>query len=337
MKKRFNFYNLNKKVTALAPLDGYTDCAFREIVKEYGNPDLVFTEFVNVKGILMNPSRVIDTLRYTEFQRPIIAQIFGSDPVSFNKAAILLCMLGFDGVNLNMGCPAKKVASRGAGAALIQSPKLAYKIIEATRKGIRDYQNGKRLSRFESILEDKKRRWNVIEKLRREITLSVKTRIGFSKNNILKWIENLTEADFIIIHGRTFKQKYSGDVNLEAIKQAVSKVTIPIIGNGNITSYNKAVEMFEKTGCAGIMIGRGALGRPWVFKREDSVCSDFEKVKKIIIKHGTLFSKIEGEGKFYEFRKHLSRYLSGFRGAKKLRVKGMKVENLSDLICLFKD
>jgi tRNA-dihydrouridine synthase len=130
-----------KQILALAPMDGYTDCAFREIVKKYGNPDLVFTEFVSVQGLIRATDKLIDILRYTESQRPIVAQLFGKEPEYYYLAAMLVCKLGFDGVDINMGCPAKNIAGKGGGAALIREPELASKIVRAVKKAVADYKN----------------------------------------------------------------------------------------------------------------------------------------------------------------------------------------------------
>jgi tRNA-dihydrouridine synthase B len=361
---------------ALAPIDGYTDCAFREIVKKYGNPDLMFTEFVNVQGLIQAPERLIDTLRYTEFQRPIIAQLFGKEPEYFYKAALVVCHLGFDGIDINMGCPAKNIASKGGGAALIKKPKLALKIIGAVKKAVKDYKgdqidqadqadlNGKyRIDRVDQVNKDyradldklvkeKVKEWKVRVRLDHKITVSVKTRTGYDKDITEEWIKILAKAkpDFITLHARTFKQGYKGSADWGAVERAVKSTKISLIGNGDIKNVKDAQNKVKQAGCFGAMIGRGALGKPWVFKKGfkagaiEPTFSEF--IKKVALEHARLhvgfksglrFHSVRGDLnqhprlKFYEFRKHLMAYFRGFKGAKELRKKVATVNCLEEL------
>lgn len=348
MSNKSTSVNFKKQILALAPLDGYTDCAFREVVKKYGNPDFMFTEFVNCQGLIKAPEKLIDTLRYTEFQRPIIAQLFGKEPEYFYKASLLICQLGYDGIDINMGCPAKNVASKGGGAALIKNPRLALEIIKAVQKARSDYKNDRngRNDRIErndlreliSIVKRKVREWEVKVRRNRRITVSVKTRIGYDKDITEEWMETLSKAkvDFISLHARTFKQGFKGSADWDAIKRAVEITKKPIIGNGDVKSYNDCQRMIKQTGCFGVMIGRGAIGRPWIFNKSKVITHnskrELEFIKKVALEHARLYVKFKGEKKFYEMRKHLMAYFTGFKGAKALRKQVATVNKLKELV-----
>ncbi|MBU0975797.1 MAG: tRNA-dihydrouridine synthase family protein [Patescibacteria group bacterium] len=370
-----NLLKNKKQILALAPMDGYTDCAFREIVKKYGNPDLLFTEFVNAQGLIRATDKLVDILRYTEIQRPIAAQLFGREPEYFYQAALVVCKLGFDGIDINMGCPAKNIAGKGGGAALIREPELALDIIKAVKQAVADYRE--RLSDqndLVDLIEKKKKEWNIKEDQSREITISIKTRTGYDEDITEEWIETLNKVkpDFISLHARTFKQAYKGEADWGAIKRAVKVSKVPIIGNGDVKSFADAQKMFKQTGCSGVMIGRGAVGKPSVFRVEEKVgfksgdiepavifnnsnvsakgaclrrqgpCQEAGKpasgwktqiseAGKIVLEHAKLYVEYKGEKRFYEMRKHLMSYFSGFEGAKKMRVKMSKVNGLKDV------
>lgn len=322
-------------ILTLAPLDGYTDCAFREIIKKHGKPDLVFTEFVNCQGLIRAFERLIETLRYTEFQRPIIAQLFGKDPEYFYKASLVVCHLGFDGIDINMGCPAKNIANKGGGAALIQKPKLALEIIKAVKKARSAYTNDRDdlddLHDLIDMVNKKIDEWKIKVRKKRKITVSIKTRAGYEKDITENWIKTLTKAkpDFITLHARTFRQGFKGKADWQAIKQAVKSSNIPIIGNGDVTSYKDCQTMIKQTGCTGVMIGRAAIGKPWIFKPKATY--RLQQIKKIALEHARLYVKFKGERKFYEMRKHLMAYFRGFRNVKVLR---KKISSVNDIVKL---
>lgn len=329
---KFLYSTDNKPVLALAPMDGFTDCAFREIVKKYGKPDLVFTEFVNCQGLIRATDKLINILRYTEFQRPIIAQLFGRDPDYFYKASLIICKLGFDGVDINMGCPAKNIASKGGGAGLIRKPELAVKIINAVKKARRDYQNDQLCPVLvQGLIDRRVREWGVKIKKDRKITVSVKTRTGYNEDIVEEWIRVLSQAepDFITLHARTFKQKFKGKADWGTIRRAVSVTKIPIVGNGDVKSCADIQKMLKQTECQGVMIGRAAIGKLWIFSKDHKPAID--RLKNVALEHAKLYFKYKGERKFYEMRKHLVAYFKGFKGAKELRRKVSVVEDLEEL------
>ena len=319
-------------------MDGYTDCAFRTVVKKYGKPDLMFTEFVNCQGLLIATDRLIEILRYTENQRPIIAQLFGHEVEFFYKAALLVCELGFDGVDINMGCPARDIASRGSGAGLIKTPDLALQIIQTVKRALADYKSGKTLPLYQDVKNKKLKLWKIKVQKKREITVSVKTRIGYEKDSTSEWIKTLVSAkpDFISLHARTFKQGYKGKAFWEAIKKAVTVSPLPVIGNGDVGCFDDIQRLFKETNCAGVMIGRAAVGKPWIFQKQIEKYSSFPEAKKIALEQVKIYVLYKGEKKFHEMRKQLLAYFKGFPKSKSLRIKLSQVSCAQDVLSILK-
>jgi len=298
-------------VVGLAPMDGVTDAAFRYIVDKYGQPDILYTEFIPAKGLLIGKPSMMRMLLKHETKTPTIVQFFGNDPELFYQAAIKVLDLGFAGIDINMGCPDKSVFNRGGGAALILKPDLAIKIIQAVKKAVKD--SGK------------------------NIPVSVKTRTV--KNNQTKeWISRLLEAepDVISIHGRTYEQIFLGRVNWEQISLAAELAknsATKIFGNGDIKSRSEALEKIKKYKLAGALIGRAALGNPWIF--QDKIPT-FEDRVKVILDHCQQFTKFFPQGDFKAMRKHLVWYTKGFIGSAKARNSLMKVNDIEDVETILK-
>ena len=284
---------LKKPIIGLAPMDGVTDAPMRFITAKYGKPDVIFTEFVSADGIKHGAKRLLRDFKFDEIERPVVAQLFGGDPTAFLEVAKLIVKMGFDGVDINMGCPARKVAGRGEGAGLIKDPDLAAKIIAAVKKGV----DGK-------------------------IPVSVKTRIGYDQADS-SWWQFLASQDLAVVtvHGRTFKQLYQGKADWEAIARAATLIkqsgTI-FLGNGDVESIADAKEKIEKYGVDGVLIGRAAQGNPWVFR---GVEVNKEEKLKVALEHSRKFEEIFPEDRFFIMRKHLAWYARGFDGASELRQK----------------
>ena len=292
---------LKKPIIGLAPMDGVTDAPMRFITAKYGKPDVIFTEFVSADGIKHGAKRLLRDFKFDEIERPVVAQLFGGDPEAFFEVAKLIVKMGFDGVDINMGCPARKVAGRGEGAGLIKDPDLAAKIIAAVKKGV----DGK-------------------------IPVSVKTRIGYDQADS-SWWQFLASQDLAVVtvHGRTFKQLYQGKADWEAIARAATLIkqsgTI-FLGNGDVESIADAKEKIEKYGVDGVLIGRAAQGNPWVFR---GVGVNKEEKLKVALEHSRKFEEIFPEDRFFIMRKHLAWYARGFDGASELRQK-LVVTNSAD-------
>lgn len=337
-----NFWQkLNKPFFCLAPMEDVTDVAFREMFARYstkhesenmnhgansikqkiadhvsssmsqaslGNNFVMFTEFINVDGLTHPEGRkkLAIGLKYTEIQRPIVAQLWGRSPLKFEQAAKIIADLGFDGIDINMGCPQDKEISLGSCAALIREPQLAVEIIKYTKKGAGS------------------------------LPVSVKTRIGYSNNTLGTWLRHLLSAEpaAIAVHGRTKKEKSKVPADWQAIAEAVrirnsEQSATLIIGNGDVRSCQDGLSRAEQSGVDGIMVGRGAFGCPWFF-RNDSYQPDLKTRLDIMIEHADLFNKLLGQDKpFVIMRKHFKAYASGFDGAHELRAKLMQVGDLA--------
>ncbi|MBI2351502.1 MAG: tRNA-dihydrouridine synthase family protein [Deltaproteobacteria bacterium] len=228
-----NFWQkIDKPVIGLSPMDGVTDASFRFITARHGGPDVTFTEFVNVETAFFAPHTLIKDLAYSEIERPVVAQIYGHTPELFYQVAHIVCELGFDGLDINMGCPAKKVAAKGSGAALILNPELARSIIRTAGQGIKHWREGQTLcdlkinpELIETIrISNRLRTGLETPPRRRLIPVSVKTRLGYDHIVVEEWIQTLLEEKpaVISLHGRTLKQMYKGNADWEAIARAVN-------------------------------------------------------------------------------------------------------------------
>lgn len=307
--------NLPKPFLALAPMDDVTDTVFRQIVADLAPPDLFFTEFVNVDG-LQSPGRtkLLKKLQFTSKEKPIIAQLWGINPENFHKTTKELMAMGFDGVDLNMGCPIKTVIKNGACAALINNRELAGEIIDAVREGAR-----------------------------KGFPVSVKTRVGFTTVDT-GWLEFLLskKLDLLSIHGRTAKQQSSVPADWDLIGQvremrdSLCPSTL-IAGNGDVTSRAQGLELAEKYKLDGIMIGRGIFHDPFAFAQK-SPWTGWSKQQKIELfcKHIELFAKTwsKGEYKFESLKKFAKVYINNFEGASELRGELMQAKSPQEALAL---
>lgn len=309
-----NFWQkLPEPFTALAPMDDVTDFVFRQVINETARPDVFFTEFVNVDGLLHGANGIpLQKLKFDKSQHPIVAQIWGVNPENFEKAAKIVADLGFDGIDINMGCPVRDVVKIGAGSGLIGNYDLVKEIIAFTKKGA-----GK-------------------------IPVSIKTRLGNKTNIAHDWITFLLEQKIcaLTIHARVATQMSSGIADWEEIKNAVdlknniSPETI-IIGNGDVKSYGEVIEKYKKYEVDGVMMGRGIFANPWVFSKIKSEHSK-EEYLYLLIKHIDLFNKTWGEKKNFEvMKKFVKMYVNEFEGASELRQKLMisnKPEEMENIL-----
>jgi nifR3 family TIM-barrel protein len=313
----------NEPILVLAPMADVTDRAFRALIAKYGKPDVIWTEFVSADGLFLGgKDALINDLAFSEIERPIVAQFFTNKPEMMRKAAELAVDLGFDGVDINMGCPDKSVEKQGAGAALIKNPKLAQEIILAAKAGAK--KDGKNLP------------------------VSVKTRIGYNKNELEAWLPALLETspDVVTIHCRTRKEMSDAPARWEHIRRAVEirneyrekvgeeNCQTLIFGNGDVLDISDARQKARETGCDGVMLGRAIFGNPWLFSEQDKNKISVEEKLKILMEHSRLFEKLvqpkspTGQGKsFAVMKKHFKAYVSGWDGAKDLRARLMDCEN----------
>ncbi|MBQ4604524.1 MAG: tRNA dihydrouridine synthase DusB [Clostridia bacterium] len=297
---------------ALAPMAGVADRAFRELCIEFG-ASYVVTEMVSSKGLTMHDRKSDTLMLLGETERPAAVQIFGNDPDTMAEAAKKASQTGCCAIDINMGCPAPKIAGNGGGSALMRNPDLAARITEAVVKTV-------------------------------ELPVTVKFRSGWDENSInavefAKMQEN-AGASVITIHGRTRKQMYAPPVNLKIIKQVKEAVKIPVIGNGDIVDALSAENMYKFTGCDFIMVGRGALGAPWIFNQINEYMKNgiilpdppIAERMSIMIRH--IEKLCEYKGNYVgmrEARKHSGWYIKGIRGAAALRQEIGSLETMEQL------
>ncbi len=316
-----NFWQkLPKPIFVLAPMANVTDAAFRRVIAKYGKPDVMWTEFVSCEGLCSRgKEKLLPDFWYTEAERPIVAQVFGTKPEHFLEVGKLIADLGFDGLDINMGCPDRSVVAQGAGAGLIRNPQLAKELILAAKEGIK--QSGK------------------------NIPVSVKTRIGDTKNDLREWLPILleTEPAVITVHARTRKELSLVPARWETVKEAVeirnslnSKTLI--FGNGDVKNLEDARQKVKDSGADGVMIGRGIFGNPWLFSDRKPEEISLDERFSVLLEHTRVFEELFTGIKPFEFmKKHYKAYLSGFNGAKDLRMRCMEAENADGVEAIIKE
>jgi nifR3 family TIM-barrel protein len=339
-------------------MDGVTDASFRFIAAKHGGPDVTLTEFVNIQSAIFAPDIMLKDFTYSEIERPIAAQIYGRTPELFYKVAHIVGALGFDGLDINMGCPAKKVAAAGCGAALICTPDLAREIIQAARQGIQDWANGQTLEQI-GIRPSAIAAFNAANRLRtgtdkepvrRLIPLSIKTRIGYERNVIDEWIPTLLEEmpAAITLHGRTLQQGYKGDADWQAIARAAELAKgsgTLILGNGDLRDLADAYRRIRAAQVDGVLIGRAAQGNPWLFAGKQQakqalrglgtvasqppVC--LEERFNVIGEHSRHYENIVQIRCFVGMRKHLIWYCRDFRGAAEMRTQMVRLSSADEV------
>lgn len=325
-------------IIGLAPMDGVTDAAYRYIMAKYGRPDVIITEFTAAEGIRASAVRLLDDFYYNPLERPVVAQLFGSDPAAFFIAAVVASALGFDGIDINMGCPAKNITERGAGAALILDPERAKEIVRQTRAGTQAWAGGMNLDELplsEEILTKIKQRQEELSlpASRSELPLSIKTRLGVQESVIHDWVQHLLEVEpvAISVHGRTLKQLYTGLADWDAISQAAALIhttSTLALGNGDVKSLADAQERIQTYHLDGVLIGRATFGNPWLFQEQEAPLT--ERLRVALEHAEYLQSALEGRG-FIRIRKHLLDYTKDFPGAKELRQRLMKITTLAEI------
>jgi tRNA-dihydrouridine synthase len=355
-----NFWQgIEKPIIGLSPMDGVTDASFRFITAKHGRPDVTLTEFVNVETAFFAPDTLIRDLTYSEIERPVVAQIYGHTPEMFYKVAHIVCELGFDGVDINMGCPAKKVAAKGSGAALIRTPDLARRIVRMVRQAIGDWRNGQTLSDLQlgPKLIDNIRTANRFRSGRESaserhlIPVSVKTRLGYDSVVVEEWIETLLEEApaVISIHGRTLKQKYNGSADWNAIARAVeiakSSGTL-ILGNGDLKDMVDVYRRVYQTHVDGVLLGRSAQGNPWIFRSKNQVKQALRSEQtldigetpislkdrfKVVLEHAARFERYWGTQCFVGMRKHLAWYCKSSPRAAELRARMVRLNSADEV------
>ncbi len=315
-----NFWkNLKRPIFVLAPMADVTDSAFRAIIAKYGKPDVTWTEFVSADGLALAPEegrkKLLKDLEFTDAERPIVAQFFTSSAENMHKAAELAKELGFDGIDINMGCPDRSIEKQGAGAAMMKNPKLAREVLRAAIEGAAG------------------------------LPVSVKTRIGYNKVELENWLPEILKENpaVVTIHARTRKEMSKVPARWEFVKRAVEirnelGSNTLILGNGDVLNIEDARKKCEETGADGVMLGRAIFGNPFLFTNKNVLSEveghsvSIEDKLNVMVEHTKLFEKNLGEVKnFAVMKKHYKAYVNSFDGAGELRAKLMEASNAEEV------
>jgi len=291
---------------------GVTDLPFRVLCREYG-AGLVCMEMVSAKGILYRNRNTEAMLRVDPGERPVSLQLFGSEPDILGEVVRSLEDRPFDIIDLNMGCPVPKIVKNGEGSALMKNPELAGRIVKA-----------------------------MVQATKKPVTVKIRKGFDDASVNAVEAAKILEDAGAaaIAVHGRTREQYYSGQADWSIIREVKEAVSIPVIGNGDVNTPEKAEELFAETGCDGVMIARGARGNPWIFGRiarwletgERLPKPGLEVVKAMILRHAGMMVELKGEYTgIREMRSHVAWYTAGFPGASEIRRKACAAETFEDL------
>lgn len=317
MQPNYSFWNnLPRPFFALAPMADVTDAAFRRIIARYsrhgqegGGPDVFWTEFVSCDGLCSGGRDILKRdLAFTDAERPIVAQLFTSTPQNMFTAVQMVKEMGFDGVDINMGCPDRSIEKQGAGAAHIKNPARAREVIRAAKEAAGD------------------------------MPVSVKTRLGYNKNEIETWIPEILKEGVaaLTIHGRTRKDmslvpaRWDDIARVVALAKEIAPDTI-IIGNGDVVSLEDGRAKAAQSGVDGIMIGRGIFGNPWLFDAHRPSITVAEKLR-VAMEHTQLFMELLGDIKsFAIMKKHYKAYVNGFDHAKELRMQMMESKTVEEI------
>ncbi len=305
--------SFTKPLFVLAPMADVTDCAFRKLIAKYGKPDVLWTEFVSADGLASRGREaLLVDLRFDLSEHPIVAQLFGSNPESMEVAAKLVVELGFDGIDINMGCPDRSIEKSKSGAYCIKDPKLAKKIVEAARRGAGN------------------------------LPVSVKTRLGYNSVE-WDWIKEVLSwrLPLVTFHLRTRKEMSLVEAHWDImpkiieLRNEISPDTI-VLGNGDVKDLADGNEKVSTSGADGAMLGRAIFGNPWLFSNsrelENSYVPNIKEKLTVMLEHTKLFLDMLGDYKnFAIMKKHYKAYVNGFPGAKELRVELMNATTYEEI------
>jgi len=325
---RFNWHTALRPIVALAPMAGVTDEAFRQVIKKLAPETIIYTELLSTDAIHYGAQKTMGMLNFDPaLERPFIVQIFGKEPQHFLSAARVIEEMGADGIDINMGCPARKVVSSCHGSALMREPALAAELVAAAKEAV-------------------------------SLPVSVKTRLGWDvADELIPFCEKLVEAgaDALAVHGRTYQQGFSGTADWGPIYALKEAVDVPVIGNGDIKTAEDAVQKLGNLD--GVMVGRGTWGNPWLMK---DICEMFKSTFSnphgkfripdsnverltfagkipLILEHCRLAVATKGEQRgMQEMRKHLASYVKGMDGARELRAKLVRVGTVGEVEAILK-
>jgi tRNA-dihydrouridine synthase B len=294
---------VKRPIVCLAPMDGVTNSAYRQIVRSLNRDVILFSEFTSVDGLMLSES-VRSRLDYNPCEHPFFMQLFGNSPEKFAEASRMVEDRGILGVDINMGCPAKKIVHSQHGSALMKDTDSACRIVDSIRKAC-------------------------------SLEVSVKTRLGWKDHkNLINFAKSLESAgaSMLTIHGRTYNQAFKGEADWEPIYELKKHLSIPLIGNGDVRDYNYGIKQLGNLD--GFMIGRAAIGNPWCFQDRSKypLPTQFKRIE-VALEHFHLFRRFKQETiAVKEFRKYLGSYVNGFRNAKEWRNRLMQCQDENSFV-----
>ncbi len=344
-----NFWRiLQKPIIALAPMAGVTDKAFRAICKEQG-ADVIYTEFASVDALLHGNEQTREMISFTDAERPVVVQLFGNEPEKFTRACKIIEEMGFDGVDINFGCPAYKVVKNGGGVACMRNPMLVREIVQSAcgavdipvsikiRASIRNRIDENEKTRDKSSIYNDVETppWGVSDETRQG-------RVSTTALDIIQKIADIPVAA-IMIHARSYEHAFDGVPDLEMVKAIRPYVKGVLLSNGGIHTPEDAKRILNETGADGVGIARGAWGSPWIFKIMKEYFAtgtysapDWDVKKEIILHHAQLALKTKGDHGLIEMRKHLSHYMRGFPNASEVRQSLVRATSFEEIKTVLK-
>jgi tRNA-dihydrouridine synthase B len=313
-----NFWQkLSKKgpILALAPMAGITDSAYRLVCKQNG-ADVVYSEMTSIDALAYNSKKTFEMLKYDKKEKPVVLQLFGKRPEKVRRAVEIVESAGFDGIDLNFGCPARKVVNHGGGITLLRDLDLCYELVQAVCEATK-------------------------------LPVSVKTRVSLDnkKITVYDFIDKIRElpVSALMLHGRTYEQKFTGDIDFQTMKAVKRKFNGIVIGNGGVNTPEDAKHMIDATGVDGIGLARGIYGKPWLFSQikdylKNGICEfpDINTIKKIVLAHAKAAHNMKGKFGIIEMRKHLCWYFKGLPNANALRKDFVQITTINDIKTAFK-
>lgn len=326
-----NFWlSIRKPILALAPMAGITDSAFRQLCRKYG-ADVVYTEMVSADGLHFNSKKTLKLLEFSKKEKPVVVQLFGKDPEKFIKATKIVTELGFDGIDINFGCPAKKVAGHGGGVTLMRDLDLCYQIIKNVCNNtplpvsIKIRSSIKAKSCESKKLEVKENNKEIITAL-----------------DLVKKIKDLPITT-IMIHGRSYEKPFIGEIDYEMVKKVKENFKGIVLANGNITNPEIALKTLNLTNTDGLGLARGLYGKPWLFKQiKDFLKNEkykektWKEIKKVALIHTKLNQDSKSDLGMLEIRKHLLFYTKNQDRAKEMRKDLVQIKDYKTLVKIFK-
>ncbi|MFH0818938.1 MAG: tRNA-dihydrouridine synthase [Patescibacteria group bacterium] len=313
MKKNF-WEKINKPILALAPMAGITDSAFRLLCREFG-ADVVYTEMTSVDALYYDSKKTLEMLKFNKSEKPIVCQLFGKRPELYAKACEVVEKAGFSGIDINFGCPAKKVFRHGSGVALMKNLDKCHEIIS-------------------TVLASTK------------LPVSIKIRKSIGNTTALDLIKKIKDLNVsaIMIHGRSYEKPFAGEIDYAMIKKAKKIFRGILLVNGGINSVEQAEQTLKKTGADGLGLARGLYGHQWLFSEIKNYLKigkepgelAFSEIKKTALHHAKLLYKEKGRKGLFEIRKHLALYVKGQPNASELRDKLVRINSIKEIRDIFK-